>query len=59
MILPCRLEAVDSQVIHGESVSKQHPQEGLVRDHLLDYQGEHYRHIHYELEHEVPGEHHE
>jgi len=59
MILPGRLEAVDGQVIHSESVREEHPQEGLVSDHLLDYQGEHYRHVHYELKHEVPGEHRE
>ena len=59
MILPRRLEAVDRQVIHSERVSEEHPQKGLVSDHLLHYQCEHYRHIHYELEHEVPGEHHE
>ena len=50
------LETVDSEVVHSEGVSEEHPQQGLVRDHLLDDQGEHDRHVHRELEHEVPRE---
>ena len=53
------LETMQSQVVNGESVCKQNPQNFLVRNYLLGYQDEHDREVHEELEDKLVRKHHE